>query len=597
MKLFKSLKPTKTMTVTQWAEKYRILNQKSSAYFGPYSTELTPYVREIMDAMTINYRNQNGEFVNTIVVMKPAQVGLSEVLNNCVGYYIDNSPCPILYVLPTVEMAKRTSTDSIDPLIEDTPQLFQKIGKKRSSGSENAILKKGFTGGSLRFIGSNSSAGLRSAAVRILILDEVSSYPKATSEGDPVELAIKRTQTFGEQRKIIAISTPTIEGECKIEQFFQKTDKRFYYVPCPHCLTYQKLEFKNLKWDKDNYESIFYSCTHCESKILDSLHKKEMLKRGKWIPTHPEINVMGYHFSGLYSPWVPWSQIAKEFEESKGMEEKERVFYNTVLGETYRIRGESIDVKNIMKRRETYQRNKIPKPDVILTCGVDVQQDRIELEIVAWGRNKESWSIDYRVLVGNTNSSEVWHDLTEVLHEEFPMTNTNHLLKIQCVCIDSSDNTVFIYDFCRRNSSLNIYAIKGRSSLMTIFSSPKLIDYDFKGKFFKRGVKFCSLGVNILKRELYGFLKNDKNEDGTFPYGYCHFPTEYTEDYFNMLTSEELVFKTNSKKENLFEWIKVRERNEALDCRNYARAAAAILGYDRMKNEHFDELKLHYEEM
>lgn len=464
------VKPLPNYTVSEWADANRVLTTKSSAEAGKWNTARTPYLKEIMDVMSPNAKTANGKPATSIVFIKGAQLGGSECLINCVGYYIDICPCPILYMLSTVDLAKFTSTDRIDPLIDETPSIRKKIGQKRTHNAENAILKKGFAGGSLRFIGANSPVGMRSAAVRLLIMDEVSSYPQTTEEGDPVELAIKRAQTFGESQKILAVSTPTIENQCKITKLFEKSDQRYFHVPCPHCEFYQPLIFKNLKWEKNKPETVYYECESCKKIIKNDLHKTEMLAKGKWIAKFPERDVIGFHLSSLYSPvgWKPWEQIVAEYEEAKGIPELERVFENTVLGEPYRLKGEAVSWEILFNRREKYEKNIIPKDVLLLTCGVDVQADRLELEIVGWGRNKESWSVDYRVLFGDTAREEVWQELTEVLNEDFAIEATSEFRKIQMTCVDSGYNTAHVYNFCRKFSPNRVMAVKGQDNLPSI---------------------------------------------------------------------------------------------------------------------------------
>ncbi len=590
------IKPVPDFTISEWADAHRVLTSRSSAEAGKWETKRTPYLKLIMDMMSPNAKNLKGEPASYVVFMKGAQIGGSECLINAVGFYIDYAPCPILYVLPTVDLAKLTSTDRIDPLIEETPSVNKKIGKKRTHNAENAILKKGFAGGSLRFIGANSPVGLRSAAVRALFMDEVSSYPKATEEGDPVELAVKRAQTFGDSKKIFAVSTPTIEGECKITSLYEKSDKRKYHLPCPHCNFFQELVFEQFKWEKGKPDTVFYECKNCNKK-MEERHKTEMLANGKWVAEHPERSIVGFHLSSLYSPvgWKSWKEVIEEYEDAKGNPEKERVFTNTVLGLPYRLKGDSVSWENLFNtRRENYQRNTIPKEVLLLTCGCDVQADRIECEIVGWGRDKKSWSIDYRVLFGDTSKEEVWKELAELISEEFKSESTGELRKIQMTCVDSGYNTVNVYNFTRKYSPSHVMAIKGQENLPAIYSNPKNIDFSFKGKKITNGVRLTMLGVSVLKQELFGFLRNERNEDGSFPYGYCHFPQEYSQEYFQMLTAEEYICSVNEKNQKKYEWIKVRERNEALDCRNYARAAASLLGYDRLKDSDFDALEEQY---
>lgn len=594
MGFFTGLKPLPDYTVTEWACENRILTTRSSAEAGKYSTDRTPYTKGIMDVMSPKALTLTGKPATEIVFVKGCQLGGSETLINCVGYYIDLCPCPILYMVSTVDLAKFTSTDRFDPLIEETPSILKKIGRKRAQTSENAVLKKGFAGGSLRFIGANSPVGMRSAAVRLLIMDEVSSYPATTEDGDPVELAARRADTFGESKKVLAVSTPTIEGQCKITRMFLKSDQRYFYVPCPHCKEFQKLKFQQLKWKK--HSDVYYECEYCKEKILEDFHKTEMLSKGQWRATYPDRDVIGFHLNSMYSPrgWKSWEQIAKEYEEAKGNPELERVFVNNVLGEAYRIKGDAVSWEFLLKRKDLYERGKLPRGVLILTCGVDVQADRIELEIVGWGRNRESWSIDYRVLLGDTGREEVWKELAHVLDEEFQSEETGEMRRIQMTCVDSGFNTAHVYNFTRKYDPTRVIAVKGYDHLPTICAQPKHVDFQFKNKKIKNGVRLVMVGSSVLKQELYGFLRSERNEDGTYQYGYCHFPQEYGQEYFMMLTAEEYICTENEKKQKKYEWVKVRDRNEALDVRNYARAAANMLGYDRLKEADFLVLEEKY---
>ena len=598
--VLKGIKPLPDITVSEWADKYRFLTTKSSAEPGQWRTSRTPYLKEIMDVMSPKAKTRNGNPATKIVFIKGAQLGGSEALINCVGYYVDIAPCPILYVLSTVDLAKFTSTDRIDPLIEMTPSIRAKIGEKRSHNAENAILKKGFSGGSLRFIGANSPVGLRSAAVRLLVLDEVSSYPDATPEGDPVELALKRADTFGENKKVLAVSTPTIENQCKITRMFEETDQRYFHIPCPHCNFYQVLQFKNFRWESGIPSSVYYECESCKGKIHDEIHKKTMIQKGKWIPKFPERDVIGFHLSSLYSPngWKSWKQVIDEYEKAQGKPDLERVFCNTVLGLPYRMQGDSIDWEYLFNnRREKYQRNVIPRRAAggILVCGADVQQDRIELEIILYYKNFESWSLDYRTIPGDTSQDEVWKEFTKVVNESFPIEGTSLTRKIQMTCVDTGFNATNVYYQCRRFSSSQVMPVKSFSSLPMIHAAPKTIEFSYKGKKISRGVKLMNIGCDVIKQEIFSFLKQDKIEDSNkgvvYPQGYFHFPWEYSQDYFKMLTAEEYVRTKDKKGREKYEFVQIRHRNESLDCRVMARAASSLIGLDRYKDSDFDKVE------
>ena len=581
---FHGLRPVERITVSEWADKYRYLSSVASPEPGKYRTDRTPYMRAIMDALSITspYRE--------VVFMKSAQIGATEAANNFVGYCMHIAPSPILMVQPTGEMVKKLSKTRIDPMINVCPQLKNLVSEKKSRDSNNTMTEKMFPGGVLVLAGSNSSAGLRSQPVRFLILDEVDAYPlDVNGEGSPIGLARVRTSNF-QNSKVFITSTPTIANFSAIEKEFQLTDQNLYHLPCPHCGEFQHLEWSNLIWDEGKPYTAKYCCVHCGS-LIDERRKNEMLLAGKWIPSVPENASkfrIGFHINALYSPFgYSWGKLAAEFCEVKKDPIGLKVFVNTKLGETWAERGEAPAFKNLYNRRENYPLNSIPDDVAFLTCGVDVQKDRIELEIVGWCKGKRSYSIDYRVLEGDTSLPAVWASLGMIVDERWQRPNGMEL-SIRMMCVDSGYNTTQVYDFCRRFAGQRVVPIKGVDNLREAYAPPKPVDVMKSGKRIG-SVRVWPVGSSFLKEELYSWLRLEKDENDIPPPCYCHFP-EYAEHYFRGLTAEDFVSKLNKRGYLRTEWIKNYDRNEPLDCRNYARAAAAICGLDRMKPEHFDAL-------
>ena len=350
--------------------------------------------------------------------MKAAQVGATEAGNNWIGFVIHHAPGPMLAVLPTVEMAKRSSRGRIDPLIEDSAALKERVKPARSRDAGNSMLSKEFPGGILVLTGANSATGLRSMPARYVFLDEVDAYPaSADEEGDPVTLAEARTTTFAHRRKVFMVSTPTIRGLSRIEREFEASDQRRYFVPCPHCGAMQWLQFERLRWAKDQPETAAYHCEGCERPIAEH-HKTRMLERGEWrataTPTDP--TAIGFHLSALYSPigWKSWAQIARDWLAAQGSDEMLRAARNTLLGETWVESGEAPDWQRLADRRETYPAQ-IPERGLFLTAGADVQKDRIEVDVWAWGRGLESWLVDHIVIAGGPDDPACWEALTALL--------------------------------------------------------------------------------------------------------------------------------------------------------------------------------------
>lgn len=549
-------------TVTEWANEYRFLSSVSSSEPGKWQTERTPYLQEIMDCLSPNHPCER------VVFMKGAQIGGTECGNNWMGFIICNAPGPMLIVNPTTETAKRTSKMRIDPAIENCPVLREKIKSPRSRDSGNTMLIKEFPGGILILTGANSPIGLRSMPVRYLFLDEVDGFPdEAGAEGDPVDLAVQRTATFN-NRKIFMVSTPTIKDASRIEQAFLEGDQRYFHVPCPHCGHYQVLRWRNVIFDPKNLTEAVYKCEKCEA-IWHDYQKDQILKNGKWIATNPDGNpgVASFHLSSLYSPhgWTSWTSIAREFLNSKDDPSRLQVWTNTKLAETWEdMAGQAIDPTSLMVRREKWG-PELPKQVVILTCGVDVQDNRLELEIVGWGRGEESWSIDYHVLYGDPSTPELWSQLDEILSRKYPHSKDVADLPIAAACIDSGGHyTDYVINYCHARRLHGVFAIKGIGGIgKPIWPATASKSYTTKKPVYLIGVNDAK---DILMRRLH--LEDSSGA------GVWHFPMDRESDWFEQVTNE-IAVKKLSKGRLIREWVPRKNgvRTEGLDCRVYAYAA------------------------
>ena len=567
------LKPDPLMNISEWADKYRILSQKASAEPGKWRTSRTPYLKEIMDCLS----PYSG--IEKVVFMKGAQIGGTEVGNNFLGYIVHLSPGPVMLVMPTVDGAKRTSKTRIDPMFAAIPELKGVISDRRSKDASNTTLMKEFQGGVLVLTGANSAIGLRSMPVRYIFLDEIDAYKgDVEGEGDPVNLAIKRTSTFN-RRKIFMVSTPTIQGVSRIEYEYEQSDQRHYMVPCPYCNKRQSLKWKQIHFENDDPATATYVCEHCGAIIEEHL-KTWMLENGIWEKSNPKSIVAGFHLSSLYSPvgWFSWADAVKQFLDAKNKDNLLKVWVNTVLGETWLEKGEAPEWQILFDKREDYQQEIVPSGGLFLTAGADVQKDRIECEVVAWGRNKESWSVGYFIINGDTAREEVWNELSEFSKRYFEHSS-GVMLPISRFAIDSGFATQQVYNWVRKQPINFAMAIKGTDSGVTPLGLPTRVDLNINGKRLRRGAKVWSVGTSILKSELYQFLRLTQNEDESYPAGYCHFP-KYDSEYFKQLTAEQLVTKMVRGYQKR-EWQKTRERNEALDCRVYARAASISFGIEQ----------------
>lgn len=567
------------MTVSEWADQKRILPE-TSAEPGKFRTTRTPYAREIMDKLSVSNPAQK------IVVKKGSQVGFTEIGNNWVGYSIDMAPAPFLYIMPTDTMMKKTSKQRIEKMIDSTPELRAKVSRARGKDSGNTLMYKEYPGGFLSMVGANSPVGLSSTPARNIYGDEIDRYPDSVGgEGSAVDLAETRTSTFGNRRKMFLTSTPTKKGASQIDGEFEKTGQRYFHLPCPFCGEYQVLDFDQLRYTVGKYQNVTYECCKCKKKI-EERHKTRMLNAGKWIPKHPEKEdnyIFGYHLSAMYSPYgmYSWATMAKDYEDSKGDIPKTIVFINTKLGECYEPdQGDKPDWEAIYDRSEDYPVN-VPFASVaFITAGVDVQADRLEVEIVGWLKGKRSQQIDYRVIIGDTTQSEVWKELEGILNETWIREGDKAVLPLRLMAVDTGYNTEKVYDFTKKHSITRVIPVKGREKVDTYVAAPKAVDIVKAGKKIGK-VKIWGIGVSIIKSELYGFLKGkiDK-ETGEIPDGYCHFPHR-DPAYFRGLTAEEILLTKNKRGYDSVVWIKKYKRNEPLDCRVYARAAAYIIGMDR----------------
>src|SRR5512137_1437626 len=406
------LTPDPLLTVAEWADRHRTLSSKASAEPGRWRTSRTPYLRDIMNCLSPT------SAVERVVFMKGAQIGATEAGSCWIGYVIHHAPGPMMAVWPTVEMARRNSKQRIDHLIEESPALLALIAPARSRDSGNTILAKEFRGGVLVMTGANSAVGLRSMPVRYLFLDEVDGYPvDVEGEGSAIALAEARTRTFA-RRKIFIVSTPTIAGASAIEREYEASDQRRYFLPCPHCGHRQWLRFEQLRWEKGQPETAAYVCESCERSIAEH-HKTWMLEHGEWRALAPEngSKTAGFHLSSLYSPvgWRSWRDIAAAWElavnQQAGSAAAIKTFKNTELGETWVEQGEAPDWQRLLERREDYRMGTVPAGGLLLVGGADVQKDRIEASIWAFGRGLEAWLVEHRVLMGDTSRDAVWSRL------------------------------------------------------------------------------------------------------------------------------------------------------------------------------------------
>ena len=578
-KIFSVLKPPPDMTISQWADEYRRLSSESSAEPGRWKTDKAPYQREIMDAIS-DMR------VQKVVVMSAAQLGKTDgFILNPIGYYMHYDPSPIMVLQPTIQMAETFSKDRLSPMLRDTPILREKVNEKsRTSG--NTILQKIFPGGHVTMVGANSASSLASRPIRILLADEIDRYPAtAGNEGDPLLLAGKRLATFW-NKKEICVSTPTIKGLSRIELEYEHSTQEVWNVPCPECGEFQPMEWAQVVFDKDNLEEISFACIKCGC-ILSEIEWKEQYKNGKFIAKYPSRKVRGFHLNSLSSLFVDWKEIVQKFltaneEKKKGNIELLKVWTNTEMGQTWEEQGEQLEEDDLYKRREKYN-CEVPEEVIVLTAGVDTQDDRFEIEVVGWGEEKESWGIKYQVIYGDLKQEHVWNELDAFLDQTFTRVD-GAKLKIICTCMDSGGHfTKEVYRFCKKRTARRVFAIKGKGGAEVPYFNRPTLAGTVKTPLF-------TIGVDTGKALLFQRLAIQ--DEGP---NYCHFPKEidrgYTKEYFKGLTSEKMIL-TYKKGKAVHAWVLKDggyKRNEPLDIRNYATAALEIAN-PILKRKNKDEI-------
>lgn len=586
---FANYTPPEPLTVSQWAEKHRVLSRESTAEAGPWRNSRTPYMVGPMDAF-------NDPKVREIAVMAPSQVGKSELELNTIGYIIDQDPGSTLYVQPNLDDAKKFSRLRISPMLRDSPRLRNKVAEVRSRDSGNTVLQKTFPGGMLTIVGSQSPSALASTPARYVLGDEVDRWAlSAGTEGDPWSLAAARTTTYY-NAKMVAVSTPTIKGFSKIEKLYNAGTQELWCSQCPDCGEWNTIVFSDIKFDFEtikNGKTVTYKvnfvnwcCPSC-----GCVHSEEEMRAqpAKWIAQNQEAILRGrrsFCLSAFSSPWRSWETIVLMFLESRKDPEKLKVFYNTVLGELWEDRGDLADEDTMLGRREDYGTRlddtpvELPDGVLVLTCGVDTQDDRLEYEVVGWGHYNESWGIKKGIIMGDPNDDETWERLDEVVGHVYKFEDGSGL-SISLTFVDSGGHkTQSVYKHCRDRIGHRVFAIKGVGGDGVPFTRPpSKVKIVVNGKAIGQTWLY-SLGVDAGKATIMSAIKVERPGPK-----FCHFPKEetagYDYSYFNGLLSEKLVMKSERGRTR-WAWVKLQghERNEALDCRNYALAALRVLDPD-----------------
>lgn len=577
------------MAVSDWAEQNRTLAEGLTPYPGSYSFDVNPYMKEIVNCMS------ESETVRECAVMKGTQIMFTVgCIENWIGYTIDVAPGPMLYVTGDAGLADTQMELRVDSMINNSG-LAHKIGaqERREGQRKTGDIKarKEFPGGFLVAAGPRSGAKLRSMSFQKINVDEVDAFPDSTGqEGDPIYLIRRRTDAYSEMYKILWGSTPLFAHNSKIKKLYDEGDQRKYYVPCKHCGHMQFLRWGRrgtkggLHFDHDiddrliakynkngeiTESTVRYECEKCGGEWTNA-DKDYFLPLGEWRPTAQprRPGMRSYHIPGLLSPvgFRSWESGVIEYLNIKhaGFPKNEfQNWINTFLGEPFEDAGEKPKIETLLTQERTYHRGQLPddaKP-FFVTIGADVQKDRIECEIVAWGWHKESWSIDYIVIPGDTS------DIEDQCWEAFRSIISSKYAGMQPVLtgVDAGYRSDIVYEFCDKFPG-GVHPVMGSDQVRKSRDYIKLFEVQ------SHRVPRVDINTDLLKQEIYRYLAKGQYESGQYPRGYCHFPSEYERKYFNMLTAEERILIKNKFGQKAYKWDAGERRNEALDCRVYSLA-------------------------
>lgn len=565
--LASGLTPLPLLTVSQWADEHRRLPTKGAAEPGRWRTARVPFAREIMDVLS---DHPDYAHIQRVVFKKPTQVAGTEIGNNWVGSVIARMKIPMMVVQPTIELAERWSKQRLAAMIDDTPVLRALIAPSRSRDSGNTTLLKEWPGGVLIVSGANSSASLRSMPARYLFADEVDAYPlDLDGEGDPLSLAEARTSTFAAGRKLFICSTPTIKSLSVIDREYALSDRRRYQVPCPHCNTYQPLEWDHLHWPAGEPQAAVYVCAECGVEIPEHC-KTDLLAAGRWVAEAPQSSyAAGFHLNSLYTPiglGLSWAELAALWERVRRDPIKLKAFVNTKLGECNDDPEEKVDWEELSHRTEPYRLRTIPPGCLVLTAGIDVQGNRWAVFLLGHGCGGEQWVIDYVEIDGDPSQAKDWTRIDDYLSQ--PLSNAWGVpMRITSVAIDAGFLQDDVLHYTRGRAARGVFAIKGANTPgKPIIGKPSKVDLNWRGSVLRGGAQLWMVGEDTAKSRLLQALVADRKAL-TPADRRLHFSDELDESFFSGLTAE--VYDPNKRR-----WVKVRPRNEPLDTYGYALAAA-----------------------
>lgn len=566
------IKPDPRRTVAEWADAERVVTE--GAYEGKWRTSRTPYLREPMEKCTLSHPARR------VTIAGSAQVGKTQVGINALGQVLSETPTKALAVLPSLNSARMYNRDKLDPMLTASPILKESVLDitSRDGAGSTTTVKRGARGAQVEIVTASSSKDLQSRTCRMILLEEVSEYPKdVDNRGDPVDLAIARTLAWRKAgEKVIDISTPAIKGDCRITRFYEAGSRARYHVACPHCDARQPLVFANLTWPEARPEAAAYACAAC-GVLIDETHKRQMLADGAWVHERPKLadRHPSYHISALYSPFMPWSEIARESDLATANPTRQKAFSQQILGEAW---DEAFDLPKadiLLLRRDRWKPGLIP-PQVLFTmAATDVQGDRLVWSVWGFDRHFGQWLIDTGVIEGDPTLPWVWTEHDALLQRRWTDA-WNKPRAPEAWGIDSGYLSSHVYAYVRRHAAdttPRVKALDGRAAWkLPPLGTPKFVDVDWNGRKIGK-VALWPVGTWDMKSELAGALR--LTEQGPGPAGWPHGAIRYNEQidraWLDEMLSEHCA---QNPRTGARSWQKVAARNEAWDLAVYCRALA-----------------------
>lgn len=555
--------PRKHLTVSEWSDKNRRLSKKSSPEAGPWRTDRNPPLREIMDCLSAR------STIHHVVVKFPIQFGKTEVGVNSLAYWMTEAPGPIMVCLPGEVSQMKWINQKLNPMIEETGAVQEALVSLNSRNAANTKDFKDFIGGQLYIEHAGSPARLKSTTVKYLIVDELSEFAANLNTGDdPLMMLEDRYSAYSATYKRLDISSPGTRGICRIDELYEKSDQRRFNMPCPHCNEEIVFEWPGLHWSPDGSE-VWYVCPECAA-IIHEHHKTEMIAKGRWIPANPESKIRGYTINCLYYQiglGPRWSTLVEMWQQAHNDPAKLKTFVNSRLAEAWEDPSmRKVKLNIIADRAEAYPLRIAPLGVCGITAGVDTQDDRLEVQIVGWGKGLAGWVLDYVVLPGDPEDDKVWRDLVDLLNTPIEHAN-GHQLLVHATAIDGGGHrTEAVKDFVRRRLIRRPMVIFGAvPNNAPVLSKPKAQDLNHRGQFYKRGVMIQHVGTVGVKNKLFGRMATDGDKPAD--QRMLHFSDQLPNEYFTGVVSETFNPRTGRFEK------KRGARNEPLDTLVYAYAA------------------------